>query len=191
MAKLNGTNGGGTYFKGAVQSNDGFLLTAASTTPTNTSARKIYRDSSNNLNFWDGTTVQRLNTTTDITEVVTATNVILAAETGTVFFLNSATEFVSTLPAPAAGLKFTFIVTAAPSGASYTVVTNASANIIVGQQVNVAGAAGDSGTTDDTITFVDGQSVVGDKVELFCDGTKWYAYATCGVAAGVTFTTAS
>lgn len=127
----------------------------------------------------------------DLTEVVTTTNVITAAETGSVFFLNSATEFVSTLPAPAAGLHFTFIVTAAPSGASYTVVTNASANIIVGQQVNAAGAAGDTGTSDDTITFVDGQSVVGDKVEVFCDGTNWFAYATCAVAAGITFTTAS
>ncbi len=127
----------------------------------------------------------------DLTEVVTATNVIAAGETGSVFFLNSATEFVSTLPAVAAGLHFTFIVTAAPSGASYTVVTNASANIIKGNQNSVAGDAGDSGTGDDTITFVDGQSVAGDKVEVFCDGTNWFAYAISRVAAGITFTTAS
>ncbi len=127
----------------------------------------------------------------DLTEVVTATNVIAAGETGSVFFLNSATEFVSTLPAPAAGLHFTFIVTAAPSGASYTVVTNASANIIKGNQNSVAGDAGDFGTGDDTISFVDGQSVAGDKVELFCDGTSWFAYAISKVAAGITFTTAS
>ena len=53
-------------------------------------------------------------------EVVTATNVITAAESGTTFFLSSATEFVSTLPAPALGLNFTFIVAAAPASASYT-----------------------------------------------------------------------
>lgn len=124
-------------------------------------------------------------------EDVSATNVILAAESGKVFFLNSATEFVSTLPAPAAGLEFTFIVEAAPVGASYTIVTNSSANIIVGQQHSAAGDAGDTGTADDTISFVDGQAVAGDMVYVISDGTKWYAYAFSKVAAGITFTQAS
>lgn len=125
------------------------------------------------------------------TEIVTATNVITAAESGTTFFLNSATEFVSTLPAPAQGLNFSFIVTAAPSGASYTVVTNASANIIKGQAYVCADAAGDAGTADDTITFVDGQSVAGDRVDVISDGTSWFARAFVAVAAGITFTQAS
>jgi len=125
------------------------------------------------------------------TEVVTATNAITAAESGSTFFLNSTTEFVSTLPAPAAGLNYTFIVTGAPSGASYTVVTTSSANIIKGQAINAAGVAGDTGTADDTITFVDGQSVAGDEVRVISDGTSWFAKAFCAVAAGVTFTQAS
>src|SRR5690242_19967336 len=74
-------------------------------------------------------------------EIVTAANVIAAAESGTTYFLNASTEFVSTLPAPAQGLRFTFIVTAAPSGASYTIVTASSANIIKGQQYPASGAA--------------------------------------------------
>lgn len=127
----------------------------------------------------------------EFTEVVTATNVITAAESGSTFFLNSATEFVSTLPAVAAGLNFRFIVSAAPSGASYTVVTNASANIIKGAQWSAAGDAGDTGTADDTITFVDGQSVAGDMVEVHSDGTSWFAYAFSRVAAGITFTQVS
>jgi hypothetical protein len=130
-------------------------------------------------------------TSTLLTEDVTATNVITAAESGTTYFLNSATEFVSTLPAPAAGLHFSFIVVAAPSGASYTVVTAASANIIKGQQHDAGGAAGDTGTADDTITFVDGQAVAGDRVDVISDGTYWYAYAFSKVAAGITFTQAS
>lgn len=124
-------------------------------------------------------------------ENVTATNVITAAESGTTFFLNSSTEFVSTLPAPAIGLRYTFIVVAAPVGASYTVVTNASANIIKGKQFSAAGDAGDTGSSDDTITFVDGQSVAGDRVDVISDGTSWFAYAFSSVAAGITFTTAS
>lgn len=130
----------------------------------------------------------------DLTEVVSATNVIAATETGSVFFLNSATEFVSTLPAPAAGLKFRFIVSAAPSGASYTIVTNSSANIILGHIVSAedANGSGDSETSGgDTISFVDGQAVVGDMVEVFCDGTNWFAYGRSKVVAGITITTAS
>lgn len=124
-------------------------------------------------------------------EAVTATNAITAAESGTTFFLDSSTEFVSTLPAPAIGLNYRFIVKAAPVGASYTVVTTSSANIIKGKAFVAADAAGDTGTADDTITFVDGQSVAGDMVFVISDGTSWFAYAFCAVAAGVTFTQAS
>ena len=127
----------------------------------------------------------------DAVTTSTAASTLTAAQSGTTFFLNSATEFVTTLPAPAAGLNYTFIVTAAPSGANYTVVTASSANIIKGQAVNAAGVAGDTGTADDTINFVDAQAVAGDQVTVISDGTYWYAKAFCAVAAGVTFTTAS
>ena len=125
-------------------------------------------------------------------EVVTATNVIEATESGKTFFLNSTTEFISTLPAPAAGLKFTFIVSGAPSGASYTVVTTAAAQVIVGHVLTSqdAGGSGDTETTlgATTITFVDGASVMGDRVDVVSDGTNWYASARCAVVAGITLT---
>lgn len=125
-------------------------------------------------------------------EVVTAANIITAAESGKTFFLNSATEFASTLPAPAAGLKYTFIVTAAPSGASYTVVTEGGCQILAGH-VLTSGFA-DSGSdvettaTGTTITFVDGVSVVGDRAEVISDGTSWFASCICAVEAGITIT---
>jgi hypothetical protein len=127
----------------------------------------------------------------DATVSLTAASTLTAAQSGQVFFLNSATEFVTTLPAPAAGLNYTFIVTAAPSGASYTIVTASSANIIKGQAYPASGAAGDTGTADDTISFVDAQAVAGDQVTVISDGTSWFAKAFCAVAAGVTFTQAS
>ena len=127
----------------------------------------------------------------NLTEVVTATNIITAAESGSVFFLASATEFVSTLPAVAAGLHFTFVVTAAPSGASYTIVTDNSDNIIVGKAFSSTSGNADSGLTDDTITFVDSVAVAGDMVRVWCDGTNWFAYAYTDADAAVTFTTAS
>ena len=104
---------------------------------------------------------------------LTAASTLTAAQSGTTFFLSSATEFATTLPAPAAGLTYTFIVGAAPSGASYTIVTASSANIIKGQAVNAAGVAGDTGTADDTISFVDAQAVAGDMVTVISDGTSW------------------
>lgn len=128
-------------------------------------------------------------------EIVTATNVIDQTESGKTFFLNSATEFVSTLPAPKIGMRFTFIVTAAPSGANYTIVTSGSANIIKGQVLSAdlnAATDGDIETAGgDTISFVSAIAVAGDRVDLYCDGTNWFAYGFCTVFNAITITTAS
>jgi hypothetical protein len=124
-------------------------------------------------------------------KILTAASTLTHNDNGSIFFLNSATEFATTLPAPFLGAEFTFIVKAAPSGASYTVVSSGSSNIIKGMQNPAAAAAGDTGTTDDTITFVDSQAVAGDMVMLWSDGTSWFAQAFSRVAAGITFTTAS
>lgn len=124
-------------------------------------------------------------------QVLTTTRQVLAEESGRTFYLGSSTAFVTTLPLPALGLKYTFIVKTAPGATAHTIVTAASANIIIGNQNSVFGDAGDFGTADDTISFVTAQTVAGDKVEVFSDGTKWYAYAISKVAAGITFTTAS
>lgn len=128
-------------------------------------------------------------------EIVTATNVITADESGKTFFLNSATEFASTLPAPKNGMRFTFIVTAAPSGASYTIVTASSANIIKGavftSDVNSATDADLETAGGDTISFVDAKAIAGDRVELYSDGTSWFAHGFCTVFDAIVITTAS
>lgn len=127
-----------------------------------------------------------------LTETVAATNVITAAESGKVFFLSHATEFASTLPAPAAGLNYSFIVAAAPSGASYTIVSDGvTQNVIHGVAVSAADAGGSvsstAGTAVDVITFVDGQAKIGDRVDLVCDGTYWYAMGVCSDEDAITF----
>jgi hypothetical protein len=128
-------------------------------------------------------------------ETVTAANTITAEESGKTFFLSSATEFASTLPAAAAGLRYTFIVAAAPSGASYTITTDSSANIIKGQvytlDVNSVTDPDFEATGGDTISFVDAKAIAGDKVEVICDGTNWFAYGFCSVFDAITITTAS
>jgi hypothetical protein len=151
------------------------------------------------LNIMDGctATAAEINMAADSSanvETVAATNVIDAAESGKTFFLNHATEFVSTLPAVAAGLRFTFIVSGAPSGASYTIVTASSANVILGHVLTSqdAGGSADSETSGgDTITFVDSKAVVGDRVDVICDGTNWFAQCSSKVFDAITITTAS
>ncbi len=125
------------------------------------------------------------------TRTVTTTATITAADNNSQVFLNSATGFVTTLPAPIAGFRCEVISKLANTSGNHTVVTASSANTIIGMQNSVAGDAGDTGTADDTISFVANQSLPGDRVELRSDGTSWFAYATSKVAAGITFTQAS
>lgn len=128
---------------------------------------------------------------TQLTEVVTATRVLTAAESGRVIFLNAATEFDTKLPAPAAGLWFKFIVTAAPSGADYTITTNGTTqNVIFGHVASAdLNAAGDSAIDTagkDVISFVSAKAAIGDWVELICDGTNWYMSGSCSVFDAIT-----
>jgi hypothetical protein len=125
-------------------------------------------------------------------EILTATAALTAADNGRVLFLNSGTEFATTLPAPQLGLRFTFIVAAAPASASYTVVTSASANILLGQvytvDVNSATDPDFETTGGDTLTFVDAKAVVGDRADFFSDGTSWFVHAFCSVFDAITIT---
>lgn len=125
-------------------------------------------------------------------EVVAAANVIAATECGKDFYLNDATEFASTLPAlsgVSAGCRMRFIVGAAPSGASYTVITgNSLENQLYGLAVvNGASVAVSAG---DTITFTDGAAVKGDWVEVRSDGTSWYVSGQGSAATAITLTQA-
>jgi hypothetical protein len=117
-------------------------------------------------------------------EVVAATNVITAAESGKVFFLNSATEFASTLPAPALGLNYTFICSGAASGANYTVGSNGGDNIMDVYILDVVGEL-TYAASQDVVTFVDGNAT-GDKLEVVSDGTNWFCYGLCGVDSKMT-----
>ena len=143
------------------------------------------------LNILDGVTATaaEINMACDNSancEVVAATNVITATESGKTFFLNHATEFVSTLPAPAIGLRYKFIVTGAPSGASYTVVTTSGANLIYGSaEVNGASVPA---VAEDTVTFTDGAAAIGDWIEVISDGTNWYVSGLGVAATAIAFT---
>jgi hypothetical protein len=128
-------------------------------------------------------------------KTLTSTTTLSADDSGALIILNSATEFVTTLPAVAEGLEFEFLVGAAPASASYTIVSNASANVIRGHvlssDLNAASDGDFEASGGDTITLVDSKAVIGDRVKLVCDGTYWYMSAMCSVFDAITVTTAS
>lgn len=108
---------------------------------------------------------------------LTAASTLSTDQCGSTLFLNATTEFATTLPAPSIGCRFKFVVKAAPSGASYTVVSNGGADIIVVHVNELETDTGDDGPYDDNadvVTFVDGVSDPGDFLDCTSDGTKWY-----------------
>lgn len=120
-------------------------------------------------------------------EVVTATNVITAAESGKTFFLHAAAGFTSTLPAPALGLSFTFIVKSTATSNGYTITTNGGADIIYGVQVVAAdGGAADTASADDTVVFAHTNALPGDRAEFVSDGTNWYMTAATAAVNALT-----
>jgi len=122
-------------------------------------------------------------------EVTTATDVLTAAECGKMIFLNSGTEYQTTLPALStvpAGCQFEFITKAAAAAANYTVITGNSKEAKIYGLVEVNGAAV-ACAAEDTITFVDGNAI-GDWAKVRSDGTNWYITGGTVTAAKLTCT---
>lgn len=130
-----------------------------------------------------------------VDQIATAALTLTRNDSGKVIYLDSATEFVTTLPALELGLRFTFVVKAAPSGADYTIVSASAANNIKGSVASSdlnAATDGDLETSGgDTISFVGAKAVAGDRVDLVCDGTNWFARGHCSVFDAITITTAA
>jgi hypothetical protein len=119
-------------------------------------------------------------------EVVTATRPILAADSGKTFFLSAAGGFTSSLPAPAAGLRYRFIDNTAPTGASYVIA--ATSTLQFGMVWNRAGTAGVAGAAATNVNLVLNQAIIGDWIEVWSDGVKWFYHGMTDVGAGSTAT---
>lgn len=121
-------------------------------------------------------------------ETVTTANVITASESGKTFYLATAGGFTSTLPAPAAGLNFRFVVKVAPTTA-YVIVTTSSANIMIGGINELEVDTADDGpyiANGDTLNFVANIAAVGDYVDFYSDGTSWYFRGQTNLDGGIT-----
>ncbi len=128
-------------------------------------------------------------------ETVTATNVITIAEAGKTFILNHTTEFLSTLPtaSTATGLTYRFILRLNPTAGNYTISTgNTHENVLYGMVMEAETDTSNDGPTaiaQDLISFIQDIALIGDWVEVTCDGTNWYVSGMTAADGAITFTT--
>ena len=125
-------------------------------------------------------------------ETLAAASTLEAADSGKTLFLALAGGFTTTLPAPAAGLNFKFIVATSPTTA-YIIVTNGGADIIIGGINELEVDTADDGPYDanaDTLNLVANVAVIGDWVSFVSDGTSWYITGQTNADGGVTTSTA-
>lgn len=123
-------------------------------------------------------------------QIHAAADTLTISEGSKLHVFDNATEYKLTLPAAstAAGITYRIVVGLAPSGTAYTVGTNAGENLIFGL-VTVNGAVVGA-QAQDLITFSLDAAVIGDWIDLYCDGVNWYvsgqAFAAAGIVFGVT-----
>ena len=123
------------------------------------------------------------------TVVLTGAKTLTSADSGTVYSLNLAGGFTVTLPAIAAGLYFKFYVKTAPTTAYIIAANSADVDLMTGVIVTAATGATDTESTlgADDIRFIANVALIGDSVDLWSDGTAWYARGFCTTATGITF----
>jgi len=127
---------------------------------------------------------------TGMAEVVITTKAVSAAESGKTFFLDLAAGFTTTLPAPAIGLRYKFIVKTAPTTAY--IINTPTANIMVVSVNELETDTTEDGPSDDdadTFNFVANVALPGDFVDVYCDGTKWYLLGQTRADGAVTTST--
>lgn len=116
--------------------------------------------------------------------VLTEASQLTEADSEKIFMLNAAAEFETKLPAikdAGAGWSCKFVVQVAPAGANYTIVEDVAydTNVIVVNGINELEVdTGDDGVYSagcTTLSLVAAKAVAGDWIEIFCDGTNYFA----------------
>lgn len=128
------------------------------------------------------------------TLALTAAATLTAAQSGSHITLGTAAGFTVTLPALADGLRFRAYVKVAPTGGTgYLFITpgaSGGANVMVGTIHSSTGGDADSEQSGgDTFTFVNDAAVIGDRVDIWSDGSRYYITAFVNADTGATITT--
>lgn len=120
-----------------------------------------------------------------LTETIAADTTLTAEDSGKCFTLSAAAGAEITLPAVSAvGFCARFVTGLAFATTDWTIV---SATDVIQGNVVVAGAHV-AGSDENTISFVASAESVGDWVEIYSDGTNWYASGSGVTSGSITFT---
>lgn len=122
---------------------------------------------------------------------ITTTTTFTSGDSGKVFMVNQTGGYTCTLPAVAtsAGVNYKFIVSTA--AAAVVIINAAAATPIVGHAIvgPIAGATINVGAGTLSVRFST-SCVLGDMIELYCNGTNWFALGRSGsnvAATGIIF----
>ena len=131
----------------------------------------------------------------DSYEALAAATTLIADHNGMTFGLALVGGFTVTLPSAAdagAGWRVKFVVTVAPTTAYIiTEKTADDTNVLIAGINELAVTTGNDGpyvAGFTLVTFVANTAVVGDFVELFCDGTNFYGNGQTNADGGITLT---
>lgn len=110
---------------------------------------------------------------------ITANTTLTNADSGKIFTV-ATDELTITLPAVAAGLKFTFINTGANANNIIT-ISPQSTDAIWGTITLAASVVDLGGVDDKDLINTKASSIKGDSVTLISDGTDWFVAASTGI----------
>ena len=126
-----------------------------------------------------GGVLGKAETLNTVGSVAAPTKTLTSADSGKTFFIDISTvSIVCTLPAPAAGLEYTFVLTAGSDGEGtkdFLLNTHADATDINGAViVHNALVEVTANTSAVAIDSSAGDATCGDRLHVCCDGTDWY-----------------
>lgn len=119
--------------------------------------------------------------TAPVVELAAATT-LTAAQSGSIVAFTGIVGYAVTLPSPADGLNYLFVVQDLFATTDW-VITSAAANMY-GTVMELSTVQAVAGAT--TINLELAADTIGDYIELFSDGTNWYVRGAMAQAASVT-----
>jgi hypothetical protein len=119
------------------------------------------------------------------TETISTARTLTSADSGKKFTLSAAAGVAITLPSVAVdGFNARFTIGSAFATTNFTIVSTT--NVIQGSaDVNSTLVPA---SNENTISFVASAETIGDYIEIYSDGTNFYAYGIGQAAGGITFT---
>jgi hypothetical protein len=118
-------------------------------------------------------------------DAVSAAVTLTAADSGKWYELAASAGVVVTLPAVESGLNFRFVVANAFDTSNY-VIDSAEGDNIDG--ILVVNGASVAASGEDQINFVASAESVGDFIDMWSDGNKWYVWGIGNSAGSITAT---